>query len=394
MSEVYAFKNIEEEVKRSSSGGAFIALCYAFEKIHGVGSVVFCGATFDDSMQVKDRDKYGDNKYHWEHFIRRDTILINSTIIESNETLFVDYNVTPGTTYYYFIKQLTTSLTSHLLSNTVTATPLTAQKGDANGSMSVDVADVVTEVSYMINQNPQPFIFEAADVNSDLNVNILDVVGTLNIILDPATVSAASVDGTATYTVEDGVLYVESPVALGGVQVRITAPKGTEFTALEGLNGMEQMGNWQSDEEYLFLAFSMVGRTIGAGKQALLYIGDDVIISQVVLSDACGKNVLAVNGNATGIGVVEAMQLTMPYPNPFNTELTIPYIIGKEGNHRVNIVVSDLAGRTVHRYAVTNGFGQYTHTWMPAAGLADGLYLVSFFVDDVLMQTAKVVYKK
>ena len=53
MSEVYAFKNIEEEVKRSSSGGAFIALCYAFEKIHGVGSVVFCGATFDDSMQVK-----------------------------------------------------------------------------------------------------------------------------------------------------------------------------------------------------------------------------------------------------------------------------------------------------------------------------------------------------
>ena len=88
------------------------------------------------------------------------------------------------------------------------------------------------------------------------------------------------------------------------------------------------------------------------------------------------------------------MQLTMPYPNPFNTELTIPYIIGKEGNHRVNIVVSDLAGRTVHRYAVTNGFGQYTHTWMPAAGLADGLYLVSFFVDDVLMQTAKVVYKK
>ena len=340
-----------------------------------------------DSVYVKDYNKYGDYKEHLE--VTGDTTIINPSVIESSETSFVDYDVVPGTTYYYVIKQLTTSLSSHALSNAVAATPLTAQKGDANGSMNVDIADVVTEIAYMTNQAPQPFIYEAADVNSDLNVNILDVVGTLNIILNPTSTGVASVNNTATYTVENGILYVDSPVALGGVQVRIAAAKGTEFTALEGLDGFEQTGNWQSDDEYLFLAYSMVGRTICAGKQALLRIGDDVTISQVVLSDPRGKNVLAINGNATGIGAVETMQMTLPYPNPFSTELHIPYVIGKEGNHQVNIVISDLAGRTVYRHSETCGFGEYAHTWTPAGNLANGLYLVSLYVDGTLMHTAK-----
>lgn len=347
----------------------------------------------EDSARVMDYSKYGDYAYHWEYFTRMDTVIVNPTVIASEETAYTDYDVVPGTTYYYFIKQLTTSLSSHALSNAVTATPLTAQKGDANGSMAVDVADVVTEIAYMTNQDPQPFIFEAADVNSDLAVNILDVVGTLNLILTPAETGIASVNNTATYTIEEGILYVESPVALGGVQVRIAAPKGTEFAAMEGLNGFEQTGNWQSDDEYLFLAYSMAGRTIAPGKQALLRIGEEVAISQVVLSDARGKNVLAINGDATGVGVVEGMQMTLPYPNPFSTELHIPYIIGKEGNHQVTIVISDLAGRTVYNYRTECGYGEHSHTWHPAGNLADGLYLVSLYVDGTLMQTAKAVKK-
>lgn len=359
----------------------------------GLGKVSLTWETDEEDFE----DLLGYNLYRYtldNEGVSSDSIIVNPSVIEAEETEFVDYDVVPGTTYYYVIKQLTTSLSSHALSNAVAATPLTAQKGDANGSMNVDVADVVTEVAYMTNQDPQPFIYEAADVNSDLNVNILDVVGTLNIILNPTSAGIASVNNTATYTVENGILYVESPVALGGVQVRIAAAKGTEFSALEGLDGFEQMGNWQSNEEYLFLAYSMVGRTIGAGKQPILRIGDDVTISQMVLSDAHGRNVLAINGNATGIGSVEAMQLTLPYPNPFSSQLTIPYIIGKEGNHQVNIVVNDLAGRSVYRHAESATFGEHTHTWTPAGNLAKGLYLVSLYVDGALMQTAKVVYDK
>lgn len=323
--------------------------------------------------------------------VSSDSTIINPAVLEADATEYVDYDVVPGTTYYYVIKQLTTSLSSHALSNAVAATPLTAQKGDANGSMSVDVADVVSEVAYMTNQNPQPFIFEAADVNSDLQVNILDVVGTLNLILTPADAMAAAVNSTATYTVENGILYVESPVALGGVQVKLKADKGSEFTALEALDSFEQAGTWQSDDEYLFLAYSMVGRTIATGRQPLLRIGD-ARISEVVLSDRTGNNVMAIDGNATGLGAVNGMQMKLPYPNPFGNTLHIPYIIGQEGQHRVSITVCDMAGRLIHKHSAVNGFGEYTYTWNTGGRLANGLYLVSLYVDGKLMHTVKAIH--
>lgn len=341
-------------------------------------------------------DLLGYNIYRYstnEDGICSDTTIVNSQVLESTEQSFSDYDVVPGTTYYYYIKQITTALNSYSISNVVACTPLTAQKGDANGSMAVDVADVVTEVAWLTNQNPQPFIFEAADVNSDNEVNILDVVGTVNIITKPEQAATAAVNSTATYTIENGVLYVESPVALGGVQLRIAAERGTEFTALEGIANFEQMGDWQNDNEYLFLAFSMTGESIASGKQAILKVGD-ARISDVVLSDVRGSNVLVIDGNATGVGQIEAMQMQLPYPNPFSTELNIPYIIGKDGAHDVKIAVSDIMGRVLHSYSAVNEFGKYAYCWRPGAEVANGLYLVSLYVDGCLMQTAKVVYRK
>ena len=192
---------------------------------------------------------------------------------------------------------------------------------------------------------------------------------------------------------EDGILYIESDVAIGGIQLSINAPKGSEFTPLEAINGFEQVGTWLSDNEFQFLVFSMSGNYLAPGKHAVLQIGD-ATINEVILSNSRGGNITVIDGNTTGIGVIEAMQMRLPYPNPFSTQLAIPYVIGKEGSYDVSIVVSDVAGRAVYRYATVNGFGEYLHTWAPGASLADGLYIVSLYVDDSLMQTAKVIYKK
>ena len=316
-----------------------------------------------------------------------DTIIVNKTLIDSQEQSFTDFDVVPGTTYYYYIQQMTTSLTSHNLSNVVASTPLTAAKGDANGSMSVDVADIVTQVAYMTKQNPQPFIFEAADVNSDLAVNVLDVVGTINIIRNPASASAVSVNSTAIYTVEDGILYVECPVALGGVQFRMNVAEGAEITPLEALNGFETVSDNQGESGYLFFAYSMSGKTIPAGKHALLRIGG-AELTEVVLCDAMGKNIIGMNGNTSGIGAVEAMQMELPYPNPFSDVLTVPYKVGKDGMHDVKIVVTSVTGATVAVYSAKNTYGNYSWTWN-ASDVSAGVYIVSLYVDGNLMQTAK-----
>lgn len=316
-----------------------------------------------------------------------DTIIINDQLLTPEDTMFVDYDVIPGKSYYYEIQQVTTSFDEYNFSNPVCATPLTATKGDANGSMNVDVADVVTEIAYLTGDNPQPFIFEAADVNSDNTVNILDIVGTVNIITNPAVSSLGFSDkNTATYSIEDGILYIETPVVLGGVQFVFNAD--AEISALEALNGFEQM-TWNTTDHLNFMAYSMSGKTLGVGKHALLNV-KDAGIEQIILSNAQGQNVPAIDATATKLSVVEAMQMRLPSPNPFTTQVNIPYVVGQTGNHHVRLVFTNVAGMVVDSYTANQSFGEYTYTWRPAA-LLEGVYFVTLFVDGKKMQSSKLV---
>ena len=350
-----------------------------------LGYNVYRYTDFIDSTYVY-YDKDGNYKPHWEYF--GDTICINQSVIDPQDSAFVDFDVVPGETYYYYIKQLTTSLTSYSLSNPVAATPLTAQKGDANGSMSVDVADVVTEVAYLTGNNPQPFIFEAADVNADQVVNILDIVGTVNIITNPAASSLGfSDDNTATYNIEDGILYVETPVVLGGVQFSFDAE--AEISALEALNGFEQI-TWYTADHFHFMAYSMSKKTLGVGKHALLYVGD-AEMKKIILSNADGQNIPAIQRTTTDLSSVEAMQMRLPNPNPFTTQVNIPYVVGQTGAHNIRFVFTNIAGLIVDSYTTTNTFGEYTYTWRPANALPQGVYFVTLYVDGKKIQTSKLV---
>jgi len=247
-------------------------------------------------------DRYWDSQkqQYIEAGWRFDTICINSSLIDAEDVQFIDYDVTPGKDYYYVIRQVTTSLSSYDLSNAVVARPLTAIKGDANGSMSVDVADVITEVNYITGQNPQPFIFEAADVNSDEAVNIIDVVATVNLILHPSNNTSAINEGNVSYSIENGILYVETDIVLGGVQCTFTADNEQAITPLAALEEFEKVGTWQAEDQYLFLAYSMSGKTLGVGKHALLQIGD-AELTNIVLSDAQGHNIPTAPGVSTAL---------------------------------------------------------------------------------------------
>jgi alpha-amylase len=59
----------------------------------------------------------------------------------------------------------------------------TVLKGDANGDGTVDVADVVAIVNYILEKPGETFNAAAADVNGDGNIDVGDVVSTVNIIL-------------------------------------------------------------------------------------------------------------------------------------------------------------------------------------------------------------------
>ena len=257
---------------------------------------------FDDAM--------GFNVYRFQLGEENDTInrvRLNETILDIEATEFTDYEVTPGETYYYYYKVLSTDLKEYDISNVVAATPLTSTLGDANASGSVDVADVITTVNYAAGMDPKPFIFGAADVNVDEEIDILDVIGIIKIITHPNSAATASVEAVAEYSVEDGIVYVDCPVDLAGVQLMLTADREATITATEALNGFEQVGAWMDETSYLFMAYNMAGRVIPAGRHAILNIAD-AGITDIRLSDKDGHNILAVPAVPTVIDHIAADQ--------------------------------------------------------------------------------------
>lgn len=247
-------------------------------------------------------DAMGFNVYRYDE--NNDTLRINKEILHIESTDFTDYDVTPGKTYWYYYKVLSTDLQEYDISNVVAATPLTSTKGDANGSGDVDVADVITTVNYAAGMSPKPFIYEAADMNEDSSIDILDVVGIIQNILNPGAEATALAEGTAKYSIENGVLYVESTVALAGVQVRLNVEKGRVISVDESLNGFEQTSAWLSNQDWIFLAYNLNGKTLPAGKHALLHIGE-AGLSTLCLSDANGRNVKVTQAETTAIDHIE-----------------------------------------------------------------------------------------
>ena len=333
-----------------------------------------------------------DENWNWieahNEWMPTDSVQLNTSLIQ--DTLFTDYDVLPGQRYYYYYKVLRTNLTESEASLTVTTVPLTSTPGDANGSMAVDVADVVSIVSYLTNGNPQPFIFEAADVNGDGNIDILDIVGVINIITNRGGLPDANPVATAYYSIEDGILFVDTPVELGGVQFVLNGIDSQNIEVLQALEGFEQVKADVSDGT-LFMAYSMSGKRLPAGKHALLHIGEGQI-NNVALSDPEGRNVLAIFQGA-GVEEHETLFMEQPYPNPFNGNLTIPFIIADERANNVVFTVTNMMGQVVSVIELgSRSRGEYKYEWSPSASMSTGIYTVSMQVNGRNVQRAKVVY--
>jgi hypothetical protein len=269
----------------------------------GMGRV---NLTWDNSHNDFE-DAMGFNVYRYTEGNEENPTRLNEEIVDVEATSYTDYDVTPGTTYYYYYKVLSTDLKEYDISNVVVSTPLTASLGDANGDGDVDVMDVTSTVDYIVGNDPKPFVFDAADMNTDKTIDVLDVVGIVNKILSPNGVRMASSENAheAVYTIENGMLYIETPVALAGLQLLLNVADGQVLTPASSLKGFEQASTRFSENDYQLLAYNIGGRQLEPGKHAILDMGD-AEISSIRLSDRQGRLVRAVPGQDT-TGIKDAM---------------------------------------------------------------------------------------
>ena len=242
---------------------------------------------------------YRENGQWHEPRVVPDTVRINDEILDIETTKYIDDQVTPGTTYYYLYKVLSTDLKEYDVSNIVAATPMTATRGDANGDGDVNVLDVMTTVNYILEAKPTPFVFEAADMNADTFIDVLDVVGITQKILHPNATRAANSEQTAeaVYTIgDDGMLYIDTPVALAGLQLQLSLDE--KISMASELDGFEQAGAWLSDNDYRLLVYQMGDKQLVPGRHPIMMVGNADITS-IRLSDAQGRSVRAMAGDST-----------------------------------------------------------------------------------------------
>ena len=257
--------------------------------------------------------------------------------------------------------------------------------GDANQDGSVSVLDITTVVAYMTYENPQPFNFTLADVNADGQINILDVMGIVNIIFnryDPNTCEQKS----AEYAIEDGVLYIDSPVNIGGIQLVFN----DSVSPIDGaFDGLQVVTKSISADKYMLLAYGQTGETIPAGKHALLNVNNSTL-NKIIISDEFGCNVEAINGTL-GVGEYDKSHFNTVYPNPFSQTVTVKYVADNDANE-VQFVITDINGQIIDRIA-GNGNGENTLKWTPES-ISNGIYFINMYVNGLRTQTMKVIYQK
>ena len=403
------YENQRFEVQVASSG----SMSAGFQATPGIGKV---DLEWND-QEVNYDDFLGFNLYRYQYVqqlqnyhydsdlgqyvydtvtVPGDTIRLNQTLVQ--DTVYTDFNVVPGERYYYFYKILSTSLTENSPSKTVSCVPHSSIRGDANGSYAVDVADVITTINYVTGQNPQPFLFDAADVNGDGTINVLDIVGIINIILYGDQSKSDYEQQTAIYTVENDTLYINTPVALGGLQFNIANCTYDDIELLEAMKGFEVVHVTNPDGTLTLLAYSMSGKTVPAGKSALMRLGGNEL-NDITLSDPNGHNVIALKGGTVGITDAETLpaQIMKAFPNPFSNEVHLDITVGTQAatlqSGDVMLVFTDIAGRRVHTATVgTPVAGRYSYTWN-ATAMPKGVYFATLYLNNAAAHTVKLVLK-
>ncbi|WKZ71246.1 MAG: S8 family serine peptidase [Melioribacteraceae bacterium] len=278
-----------------------------------------------------------------------DTLMVNTEMIL--DTTYVDYDVIPGNNYYYQYTVVKTDFTESDRSIVVGSTALTSSPGDANGDLAVTVQDIVSIVAYLLNQNPQPFILEAADVNGDSQVNILDIVATVNIIMSESLPKLSEISGTPKITFDKKSAYIEEGEGLAGLQFKIVGTDIAKANLITGeaAKGMEISYNVVGDTMYVVM-FSFKNQTLTNKEKGMLFSLTEGYLRE--LKEVTGSNQ---KGDKVEIGLVndgeiipKDFTLYQNYPNPFNPTTTIRYAIPKQ--EKVEIRIYNILGQKVWEY--------------------------------------------
>ncbi|MEE1366254.1 MAG: leucine-rich repeat protein, partial [Muribaculaceae bacterium] len=280
------------------------------------------------------------------------TLNIESTTLKANETIELIANVLPELTTNKSVtwkssdeavaivdtNGLVTAIgvgTATITATTIDGSNLSAScivtveatLGDANNDAIINVTDVVNVASYILGQNPDTFIFEAADINKDSKISVTDIVAIVNIILNSEITNEAAhyaraakqqalgsclfIDDTS---IEEGetmqlAVNLTNDIAFSGFQADIKLPEGLELCQEDGeylISLSDRKGNdhvlasaVRSDGTIRVLSYSMNLKDYTGTEGALIYLTVKATDNFVGDHEICINNIAFVKADLT-----------------------------------------------------------------------------------------------
>ena len=223
--------------------------------------------------------------------------------------------------------------------------------GDVNEDGTINVLDIVSVASHVLNGGLEGCGLEAADLNGDGSVNILDIVAIVNIILGGRGVDATSAEVLKT----DDTFLVSANGYIGGIQM--TLNHGSDFSIQ--LTDDVLHADYVSDGNKTTLIVVMPGT-----EEIFSYTGDFEITEMIIANST----------SEVTVNTPTAFGLSAAYPNPFNPSTSISLHVPMESD--VSVQVYDLSGRMISTLlSGVQAQGDYNLTWN-AQEQASGMYLV------------------
>ncbi len=266
-----------------------------------------------------------------------DTVKINSSLI--TDTTYTDFNVIPDTTYHYVYTTLGTDMKESDNSKSITVTPLSAANGDANGDQSVDVLDITNIVSYLLEEDPEPFLFDAADVNYDDQINVLDIIGVVDLVSGKkkAAVSNLTTPEKAYIQAKDDSIQLESKGNVAALQFTLEGENLENQKLLLETDGFEFAYRYNKETDRIIgVIYSLFGNEIPEGEELIVRIKGDnpVSIASATGGDLQGREVPVIIGGITDVQPVPDKEKAIGIkviPNPFREQTRIHYTMPQTG---------------------------------------------------------------
>lgn len=217
-------------------------------------------------------------------------------------------------------------------------------KGDVNNSGDITVADVVTTARYILNYNPEPFVFEAADMNGDSKITITDVVKIANLILDQDYEEPTTLRSTAPNMAGDRMsgemkhntvsIYLDNEADYTAMQMDLTLPEGmtaSDFALGERASDLGLIVKDRGNGKVRVLAYTPELKTIKGNEGTVLTFNvrgamGEILVDHIEMVNLEGKAVR-----------LDAFNITANNPTALN-ELTA-------GKSIANVKYYNLAGQ-------------------------------------------------